>query len=208
MAAKELRLLVRRAGEHEPSLLLFDLVRGWEAFQAAALDTLHLDARTHTVTAVDLSAGGNRLCFIKAEDLWKLRENDLLDITTTMRTIGAPTAAPPATSAALVTPGVQRAAAEAGAPRRERGAVAGATEAQCTPEPPSPARHGDAAASIGAAAGDVNPFRTDTLKHVCWRALQQAPSHTLSAARLVEVVRPWYSFKEGVRLARRNRRAR
>jgi hypothetical protein len=207
MAAKELRLLVRRAGEREPSLLLFNPTRGWEAFQAAALAKLKLDARTHTVTAVELSADGKRLCFITPEDLRSLRENDLLDITTT--TIRAPSAAPPAMPAAPVTPGVQRAAAEACAPRRERGAVAGAAEAQqCTPETPSPAPHGDAAASIGAAAGDANPFRTDTLKHACWRALQQEPSHTLSAARLVEVVRPWYSFKQGVRLARCNRKAR
>jgi hypothetical protein len=191
-----LRLLVRRAGEREPSLLVCNPARGWEAFQAAVLDRLHVDVRTHAVTNVCHIADGKPPPAVALADLRDvLRENDTLDIT-----LGA--VATPGESPA--TPGVHCAADEALAtpvPRGREGTAASSAEPRAQAEPP-PAHHGDAGAEAAASSG--SPFAVGSLKHAAWRALRQVHPRALTSTELAEASCPWYAWKPEVRGSRAN----
>jgi hypothetical protein len=190
-----LRLLVRRAGEREPSLLVCNPARGWAAFQAAVLDRLHVDARTHAITKVCLIVDGKPPAAVAPADLCDmLRENDTLDIT--LNAVATPGESP-------ATPGVHCAVGEALAtpvPRGRQGAAASsAAKPRAQAEPP-PARHGDAGAEAAASSG--SPFAVGSLKHAAWRALRQVHPRALTSTELAEASCPWYAWKPEVRGSR------
>jgi antitoxin (DNA-binding transcriptional repressor) of toxin-antitoxin stability system len=110
------RVVIRRAGE-PPKLLMVDPARGWEAFEAAALDTLELDAQTHAIAKVCLSMG-SQLVQVKQEDVViAVRDGETLELTVSGETVATTTEPPPA-AAAPTTPGAHR-SIEPAATRRD-----------------------------------------------------------------------------------------